>query len=199
MADLNALKAGLESVKALVGDDKTEPNTNLSPEQRQRALQAELDQVKSVNQVIRKVTGAVDKASSDVNTMAVATANANQLLDLWVRVLSQTEHNYRLLSNKHWQGATGEQKLIAEREAEKSRRKELERLEQERRRQQADIRLRREKESAEKKKAQQDLMQKRIYGRTGVATKNPSRVGTTRPVASGRVPAPSSSTRRFQT
>lgn len=185
MADLNALKAGLESVKALVDNEQSgckdyKNKKQLTPEQRHKALVAELDQVSSVNQVITQVSRTIDKASNDVNTMAVATANANQLLELWVRVLSQTEHNYRLLSNSQWQGASRDQQLMAEKEEEKLRKKEQERLEQERLREQAEVRLQREKQAAERKKAQQGGMHRRIYSRTGTSgasARGPARIG----------------------
>lgn len=41
-----------------------------------------------------------------LQTVSNTVASANTLLDLWIRILSQTEHTQRLLLSGHWQGAT---------------------------------------------------------------------------------------------
>lgn len=189
MADLNALKAGLESVKALV--DREKHDGTVSEQERTQALKAELEQVERLNRVFTKVNAAITKAASDLDTMAVGAANANQLLDKWVKILSQTEHNYRLLSSRHWHGASKDQLIIAEKEAEKLRRLEMARQEQERRRRQEELRLQKEKELAEKRKAQLDLQQRRIYGRTMASSTTSVRPASrTVPQLAPRAPRP---------
>ncbi|KAH0604408.1 uncharacterized protein H6S33_006785 [Morchella sextelata] len=98
---------------------------------RDDALRAELAGVRKINSVIEGVVASLDKAKDNMEvrpqlpasssqrqigekanqaavlqTVSQTVANANTLLDLWIRILSQTEHTQRLLLSGHWQGAT---------------------------------------------------------------------------------------------
>lgn len=80
--------------------------------------------------------------------MSKTVENASTLLNTWTRILSQTEHNQRLILNSNWKGAT--QDLVdAENEVlEKQREAERRAAEMERRREEA----RRKAEEEERQK-----------------------------------------------
>ena len=114
----------------------------------EQALKRELSSLRTMNQVISGVVESLDKAKSNVETVSATVSNASQLLTTWTRILSQTEHNQRLILNPQWQGASQDladaesEELLRRqdkerREAEEARRieaREREREEEERRR-----------------------------------------------------------------
>lgn len=73
---------------------------------RDEALRRELEKVKGVNQVIENVIQSLEKSRSNMSTVHTSVTSASTLLDTWTRILSQTEHNQRLLLNPEWKGAT---------------------------------------------------------------------------------------------
>ncbi|OCL06200.1 hypothetical protein AOQ84DRAFT_321782 [Glonium stellatum] len=75
-------------------------------EARDAALRKELDSVRNVNKVIEDVVESLQKARSNMDTVSRTVHNASTLLQTWTRILSQTEHNQRLILNRSWQGAT---------------------------------------------------------------------------------------------
>lgn len=60
--------------------------------------------------------------------------NASTLLNTWTRILSQTEHNQRLILNKDWNGATKDLEEIEAENLERELARQRERDEAERRR-----------------------------------------------------------------
>ncbi|PSR97406.1 DASH complex subunit Duo1-domain-containing protein [Coniella lustricola] len=108
-------------------------------EVREAALQRELEGVRNINEVIESVIGTLEKAKGNMGSVSQTVNNASSLLNTWTRILSQTEHNQRLILNKDWNGssrdleAIEEQKLAAQlaaqRKAEEDdRRRDLVRL-----------------------------------------------------------------------
>ena len=112
------------------------------------SLRRELSSVRTMNQVISGVVQSLEKAKSNMETVSATVSNASALLTTWTRILSQTEHNQRLILNPRWQGASqditdAENEVLLRRqekerrEAEEARREEArarEREEEERRR-----------------------------------------------------------------
>ncbi|KAI9673138.1 MAG: hypothetical protein M1817_003000 [Caeruleum heppii] len=72
---------------------------------RDAALRKELDGVRSINEVIEGVIGSLEKAKDNMETVSRTVTSASTLLNTWIRILSQTEHNQRLILNPSWQGA----------------------------------------------------------------------------------------------
>ena len=75
-------------------------------EVRDARLKAELEKVREVNRVIENVTASLNKAKENMDTVHRTVNNASTLLATWTRILSQTEHNQRLILNPNWHGAT---------------------------------------------------------------------------------------------
>ncbi|KAF1983634.1 hypothetical protein K402DRAFT_308484, partial [Aulographum hederae CBS 113979] len=70
------------------------------------ALRKELESVRNVNKVIEDVVQSLEKAKGNMDTVHHTVTSASTLLQTWTRILSQTEHNQRLILNPAWQGAT---------------------------------------------------------------------------------------------
>lgn len=82
-----------------------------------------------MNQVVSGVVESLEKAKSNMETVSATVTNASTLLTTWTRILSQTEHNQRLILNPNWQGASQD---IADGENEETlRRQEKERVREE--------------------------------------------------------------------
>ena len=109
------------------------------------SLRRELASVRSMNQVISGVVDSLEKAKTNMETVSATVFNASNLLTTWTRILSQTEHNQRLILNSRWQGASqdiadGENEVLLRRqekerrEAEEASREEAREKEEEERR-----------------------------------------------------------------
>ncbi len=109
------------------------------------SLRRELSSVRTMNEVISGVVDSLEKAKSNMETVSATVSNASTLLTTWTRILSQTEHNQRLILNPRWQGASQD---IADVENEVLlRRQEKERREaEEARREEARVREKEEEE-----------------------------------------------------
>ncbi|KAH6616980.1 DASH complex subunit Duo1-domain-containing protein [Chaetomium tenue] len=114
----------------VAGRSKTPTNQNSrfdTDESREAALQKELDGVRKINEVIEGVIGTLERAKGNmgvcwitghsvcmhaltsflaIQTVSKTVDNASTLLNTWTRILSQTEHNQRLLLNPEWKGST---------------------------------------------------------------------------------------------
>ena len=73
---------------------------------REAALRRELDSVRGVNNVISNLISSLEKSRSNMDTVHRTVTSASTLLNTWTRILSQTEHNQRLILNPDWHGAT---------------------------------------------------------------------------------------------
>ncbi|RMY14708.1 hypothetical protein D0867_07063 [Hortaea werneckii] len=85
---------------------QSQQRTRSQSETRDARLHAELERVREVNRVIEGVTSSLEKARANMGTVQRTVENASTLLATWTRILSQTEHNQRLILNPQWQGAT---------------------------------------------------------------------------------------------
>ena len=90
------------------------------------SLRRELSSVRSMNLVISGIIDSLEKAKTNLQTISTTVSNASTLLIMWTRILSQTEHNQRLILNPRWQGASqdiadGENEVLLRRQ-EKERR-----------------------------------------------------------------------------
>ncbi|OJJ00389.1 hypothetical protein ASPVEDRAFT_39849 [Aspergillus versicolor CBS 583.65] len=75
-------------------------------EAREAALRNELQSVRNINHVIESLLGSLDRAKGNMDNVSRTVNSASTLLNTWTRILSQTEHNQRLILNPNWQGAT---------------------------------------------------------------------------------------------
>lgn len=139
------------------------------------SLRRELSSVRTMNQVISGVVESLERAKSNMETVSATVSNASTLLTTWTRILSQTEHNQRLILNPRWQGASqdvadGENEVLL-------RRQEKERREAEEARR-VEVRLR-EKEEEESRRMTEGPTTKGPRGRGRGVGRGVGRAGTT--------------------
>lgn len=169
-------------------------------EAREAALKHELHAVRNINEVIEGLLNSIDKAkdnmevrpgdpgylrigggrttnSLSLQTVSKTVASASTLLNTWTRILSQTEHNQRLILNPNWQGATQD---VADMENEATQRQQAAE-----RREQA---LQQQREAA-LRKAEEEERRRIATGRGGRGTTR----GTVRSTGLGRTPSVSTS------
>ncbi|CAI6340105.1 unnamed protein product [Periconia digitata] len=132
---------GPDAAAGAAGEDAAKPRTKEShyttEEAREAALRRELESVRNVNKVIEGVVESLEKAKNNMDTVSHTVHNASTLLQTWTRILSQTEHNQRLILNPQWQGATQDLADIQDEEAQRQHAAERRAAEEERRKEAA--------------------------------------------------------------
>lgn len=73
---------------------------------REEALKAELMQLRQMNSTVENLNRSLTAAKSNLKTMQTNMNSAKTLLKTWSSILSQAEHNQRLILDSRWQGAT---------------------------------------------------------------------------------------------
>lgn len=129
----------------LVQDRPTEPIDH------EAALRNELEGVRGINEGLEGVIASLERAGGNMDTVFKTVNNASVLLSSWTRILSQTEHNQRLILDPSWKGATED---VAEQEAEALKKQlaaERQAAEEEQRRE--EVRRRREEEEERRRLA----------------------------------------------
>jgi sugar-specific transcriptional regulator TrmB len=94
------------------------PTRYPSDDPRDTALRQELETVRGINATLESVIASLSRAQSNVSVLSNTVDSASSLLETWTRILSQTEHNQRLILNPRWQGASQD---LADLEAEAAR------------------------------------------------------------------------------
>ncbi|TVY32169.1 DASH complex subunit [Lachnellula subtilissima] len=88
-------------------DPQRNPESKYDAEQaREAALKKELEGVRGINELIEGVVSSLECAKGNMETVSKTVTSASTLLNSWIRILSQTEHNQRLILNPNWQGAS---------------------------------------------------------------------------------------------
>ncbi|KAL8821112.1 MAG: hypothetical protein Q9223_000804 [Gallowayella weberi] len=106
-------------------------------EAREAALRKELAGIRTINQVIEGTIDSLQRAQGnmDPQTVSRTVSDASTLLNTWTRILSQTEHNQRLILQSSWQGATQDmadienESLVKQQEKEKREFEDMQRRE----------------------------------------------------------------------
>lgn len=165
---------------------------------REAALRKELEGVRNINAAIEGIINTLDKAKGNMNvsvgaeacfrsswltprlqTVSGTVSNASTLLNTWAHILSQTEHNQRLILNPNWRGASQDLVEIEAEAVHKQQQAERRAAEEERRREAA----RRKREEEEEERQRQAAVGNSTRGR-----------GVYRGVSRGRVRGTTSTT-----
>ncbi|KAH7552760.1 galactokinase [Bipolaris maydis] len=118
-------------------------------EAREEALRRELESIRNVNKVIEGVIESLQKAKDNMATVARTVQNASTLLQTWTRILSQTEHNQRLILNPQWQGASQDLVDIEEEQAHRQQAAQRRAAEEQARREAAARKIEEDRQRAE--------------------------------------------------
>lgn len=156
-------------------------NRHDAQEARDARLQAELERVREVNKVIEGVTASLEKAKANMGTVHQTVNNASTLLATWTRILGQTEHNQRLILNPQWQGATQDLEELENEEIRRQAEAERRAVEEQRRREEAQ----RKAEEDERKRAVAAAAPSRGVSRARSTRGVPSSSTTSRYTAAG--------------
>ncbi|KAJ2512262.1 hypothetical protein GGI11_004797 [Coemansia sp. RSA 2049] len=65
---------------------------------------AELEELRRVRRALGKMNQGLENVQHQIKYFNSNVSQTTQLLDIWVRILSQTAHNHAFLSNEDWQG-----------------------------------------------------------------------------------------------
>ncbi|KAL4915309.1 DASH complex subunit Duo1-domain-containing protein [Aspergillus aurantiobrunneus] len=95
-----------ESSPPIAPSDRDEGTLFDRQEAREAALRNELQTVRNINQVVESLLGSLDRAKGNMENVSRTVNSASTLLNTWTRILSQTEHNQRVILNPDWQGAS---------------------------------------------------------------------------------------------
>ncbi|KAL8763748.1 MAG: hypothetical protein Q9184_000540 [Pyrenodesmia sp. 2 TL-2023] len=99
-------------------------------EARGAALGKELTGIRNINQVIEGAIDCLERAGGNMDTVSHTVTDASALLNTWTRILSQTEHNQRLILDPSWQGASQDIAHMENESALKQQEKERRELEE---------------------------------------------------------------------
>lgn len=77
-------------------------------------LAVELENLQRLNTAIEKVLGALNTSTTNVDNVNSTVRNADQLLDLWIRVLASSDASRKLILDENWHGATSDLQAIEE-------------------------------------------------------------------------------------
>ncbi|KAF7511618.1 hypothetical protein GJ744_003781 [Endocarpon pusillum] len=87
-----------------------QPRSMETPHEKQDAreerLRRELQTVRKVNEAIEGAIESLAKARNSMKTISTTVHSASSLLQTWTAILSQTEHNQRLILNPSWHGSS---------------------------------------------------------------------------------------------
>ncbi|KAL8911621.1 MAG: hypothetical protein Q9171_003228 [Xanthocarpia ochracea] len=153
-----------------------------SVEAREAALRKELAGIRNINQVIEGVVDSLERAQGNMDTVSRTVNDASTLLNTWTRILSQTEHNQRLILDPSWHGATQDMADMENESLLKQQEKERRELEETQRRE------------AKARKAEEDDRKK--LENTGAKSSRGARGrgrGSSRGVSSGQLASQSNS------
>jgi hypothetical protein len=92
----------LETVQKTV--ENTADQALLTEPLRVKALERELDQLTRTNQMMDNVIASINSSANNIGVVLSTTESSNQLLDLWIKILSQTSYTNAILSDKTWKG-----------------------------------------------------------------------------------------------
>ncbi|TDZ36337.1 DASH complex subunit duo1 [Colletotrichum spinosum] len=126
------------------------PATQNIPYDREAALRKELDGVRNINAAIEGIIHTLERAKVNMDTVSGTVSNASTLLNTWTRILSQTEHNQRLILNPNWKGASHDLVEVEAEALQQQQQAERRAAEEERRREAA--RRKREEEEEERQR-----------------------------------------------
>ncbi|KAH7376341.1 DASH complex subunit Duo1-domain-containing protein [Plectosphaerella cucumerina] len=130
------------------------PGNHHAEYDREAALRKELESVRNINASIEGVISTLERAKANMGTVSGTVGNASTLLNTWTRILSQTEHNQRLILNPNWRGATQDVMDMEAEALQKQQAAERRAAEEERRREAA----RRKREEDEDQRQRQAMV-----------------------------------------
>ncbi|RUO95495.1 DASH complex subunit Duo1-domain-containing protein [Jimgerdemannia flammicorona] len=94
------------------------------PDEVDPARLKELETVKKLNMSMHKINTNLEAAREKLQQFSRTVDQTDQLLDLWISILSQSEHTKRLIDNPSWEGAVTDKIKIRQEEEQRQRERE---------------------------------------------------------------------------
>lgn len=185
----------LEAIQATI--DSTKKQQGLTGAARVKALEKELEQLDAINESIESLIDSMQLTSGNLETILTTSTSTNALLDLWIKILSQTSYTANLLSDKNWKGLTRNEEEYQQQlkrfevlnkryNAEKLKREQEQEAEREKRLQ-----------SEQRKKEREETLRRRVYGsRSSTTRQAASSSTTTSTTTTSKTPTRRTTTRR---
>ena len=185
----------LEAIQATI--DSTKKQQGLTGAARVKALEKELEQLDAINESIESLIDSMQLTSGNLETILTTSTSTNALLDLWIKILSQTSYTENLLSDKNWKGLTRNEEEYQQQlkrfevlnkryNAEKLKREQEQEAEREKRLQ-----------SEQRKKEREETLRRRVYGsRSSTTRQAASSSTTTSTTTTSKTPTRRTTTRR---
>ncbi|KAJ1860837.1 hypothetical protein LPJ73_001215 [Coemansia sp. RSA 2703] len=85
--------------------DETEPSSALSRQDNDED-DIELGELRRVRRALSKMNQGIENVQHQMKYFNSNVSQTTQLLDIWVRILSQTAHNQSFLANEEWHGGS---------------------------------------------------------------------------------------------
>ncbi|KAJ1964183.1 hypothetical protein GGI12_001587 [Dipsacomyces acuminosporus] len=97
--DMNAFHSnGSDELDASLDDQIAEKDES------EEAADAELEELRRVRRALSKMNHGIENVQHQIKYFNSNVSQTTQLLDIWVRILSQTAHSQAFLANEEWQG-----------------------------------------------------------------------------------------------
>ncbi|CAG8646299.1 9924_t:CDS:2 [Acaulospora morrowiae] len=113
--------------ESILPDNLTQDNNSVY----ESALRKELETLRKTNETFSKINNNMDQANENLQQFSNTVDQTDQLLDIWINILSQSISTQQILSDPLWQGSTAEKIHILEQVRERERLEQLARLQQE--------------------------------------------------------------------
>ncbi|CAG8748115.1 26137_t:CDS:2 [Racocetra persica] len=110
-----------DSIRDSILDNSNYDNDN--------SLRKEYRTLLKLNEMFEKVNNNMDQANLNLQQFSNTVEQTDQLLDIWINILSQNIHTQQLLSDPSWQGSSA--RVLEEQAKERERQEKLTRLQQE--------------------------------------------------------------------
>nr|KAK5440413.1 hypothetical protein LTR18_007701 [Exophiala xenobiotica] len=185
-----------ETPKASTKTAKPSRPTYQEQQEREESLHRELEGVRQVNETIEGLIQSLNKAKDNMKTVNNTVGAASTLLNTWTRILSQTEHNQRLILDPSWHGASQDIADIDDEALEKQRAAERQEAEEQERKVAAARRAEEEEKRRTELAAKQSRPTSSRGGRTGTGGRVPSTTSTSYVQTGGGTKRGTSSSRR---
>lgn len=188
---MSDLLQAFDQIKATI--NSTKEQESLKPSNRAKALEHELDQLEQVNSIIDNVIQSMDATSSHIDIMNSTTESTNKLLDLWIKILSQTSYTTELLNEKNWKGVTRQEEEYASQIQKFEELNKRYNAEKQKREQEKEAQRLRKQAIEQRAKEREESLRRRVYGgssssRGSTSVRRGTNVsrGTTRTTTSSR-------------
>ncbi|CAG8633656.1 17129_t:CDS:2 [Dentiscutata erythropus] len=90
----------------------------------ENSLRKEHKTLINLNEMFEKVNNNMNQAALNLQQFSNTVEQTDQLLDIWINILSQSIHTQQLISDPSWQGSSAEKQRVLEEQAKERERRD---------------------------------------------------------------------------